>query len=569
MAEFDPDAYLKEKESEFDPDSYLAEKEAPKTQGPAATAMDRAADMVLFGHLPQAQAAVDTMSVSGDDYVKRRDELIKLLETERADNPEADMAGMGLGIAGSIAANPGSMLPGIKALPKVVQAGLAALEGLGMMAAQNPGDQPGVVDPLQLQDRKALVTEHPGMAAAAVALPAISGLAQMNKGDKAAEMAFNAIEPSKRVRKEAIRAGEQSAKSQESVGRFALDKGIVSPSSNYEKMYDRSSEILKKVGTEISQVVGRTNEKVGADLLSKALRGTSDKAKNEFLSKTFARDNVKEKILGEIANTLEYKPGSEAAIAKADAYLESIWKKKVPDLEELQKMRTRLGESVRDWGKSMTETPEVQQAWRIIRNHVDDAIDAEFDYAEKIAATGDKSRIKQLRKDYTSAKVINDASLNKMSSSSGTSPAMNALNIAGMAAAGGMAANQNIPQAAGTAAGILGLNLGAKFLGDGRGKSMAASAADALGNNPMGRGMMAPSNVAAQVNRMTHDQTIEGFPMSMTDSVYNASQRMGIPPDVAEQTIRAEIQKNPQFSNIEKANRLQLLNKHGRVYLGQ
>lgn len=129
------------------------------------TFLENLGNRSALGHLPQLQALAEPSmtealdSINGthvaDDlpkYVDRRDENIARLKALSDESPLA--AGLG-GVAGAapltVGATSGVLRPamemGLKGL------GIAAGLGAGAGAAYNPGDEKGVVSPLQIEER--------------------------------------------------------------------------------------------------------------------------------------------------------------------------------------------------------------------------------------------------------------------------------------------------------------------------------------------------------------------------------------------------------------------------------
>jgi len=579
MAEFDPDKYLQEKELEskdlFDPDKYLQDKN--ETLAEIRTFGREAGNVASFGHMPQIQAGVE--SLAGGDYTKRRDEIIESMKKDIFQNQKSAWAGKVAGIGGSLFVPFGvsRAIPAVANLPKLAQAGIAAGEGLGMMAAQNPGDTPGEVDPIQAKERLENITEHPVLSTIAAALPAVSGGLNLAKVDIAAEAAYKAIGPGKKALKEGIKAAETSPKTSASVGRLALDKGIVSPASSYEKMYDRSGELLKDTWNKISNIYSKHEIALENKSAVKSPMGDS------YNASRWTPDNWKSKILSEAEQQLKHTPNGDSALKKIETYLDSQAFNGEKRLSDLQDIRAKLGNSVKDWSKSNLETPEVQQGFKTIIKNIDQSIDGQLEAMSPLFKTNERAALSSLRKDYSSAKVINNASLDNMTRKSSLAGPATMGTIAG--AAGALGSGH-----IGVASSIAGLGLLGKAASQGRGKSFGASMINKLQEAPMSPLMQIPAAISSEQitpekdvvdpnmqyqapppgapGAMNMNQKLEGFPVTQTMSVADKARSMGgIDPLQVEMISRAEIEKHPGLSNMQKANRLNLLNKHGRVLL--
>lgn len=108
----------------------------------------KAANLMTSGHLPQIVGGAKALA--GGDYVTERDKAIKVMERLERDNPVSSAIGTGAGMVGvgSAGANLVKQAPTLG--KRILQAGgLGAAQG----AAFNPGDEEGVVDPVQAGDR--------------------------------------------------------------------------------------------------------------------------------------------------------------------------------------------------------------------------------------------------------------------------------------------------------------------------------------------------------------------------------------------------------------------------------
>lgn len=141
-------------------------QQVPQDAGAAMTALESYGDTATMGYLPQLQAlaekpiakAMDFMTGNDvaehmPDYVERRDENIARQNAQSAAHPYASAAGTLAGIGAS------AVLPGIgaakaaKGASLATKAGVGALQGAATGAVYNPGDEKGVVDPIQAGKR--------------------------------------------------------------------------------------------------------------------------------------------------------------------------------------------------------------------------------------------------------------------------------------------------------------------------------------------------------------------------------------------------------------------------------
>lgn len=235
----------------------------PSTQGSAA--LEGAGNGLTLGYLAQAQAATEPLTnkigdmvmgtdVSGEDnstYVQRRDEnLARQLQLQK-DNPKtylgSQVAG---GLVGGLAV-PGATLGKGAALAARLKAAVGT--GAAMRALQNPGDQAGVVDPVQGEQRLEAVS-NPGAVAMDVALP-MAGPALRAAGSKlgsgAESLAFSALGPNARAIKQNMSNDKMST-----IGRDVLDSGAfgVLP-VGWERLSKRLGDLKRSAGEKLGQTV--------------------------------------------------------------------------------------------------------------------------------------------------------------------------------------------------------------------------------------------------------------------------------------------------------------------------
>lgn len=156
----------------FDPNKAFAPAD-PSTSAPMA-ALEGYGNTATLGYLPQLQAGSEMgmeklaklfgagpeaeddklraqgFKVPEHTYVQERDANIARQQQEESEHPIAATAGKAAGIAAT------SMLPGVSAAKGagfLARTGAAAANGALQGAAYNPGDEKGVVDPLQAKDR--------------------------------------------------------------------------------------------------------------------------------------------------------------------------------------------------------------------------------------------------------------------------------------------------------------------------------------------------------------------------------------------------------------------------------
>jgi hypothetical protein len=167
---FDPDQFLAEVngKAKFDPDKFLKEVSEKKENHDSSlgdklqTGLESYGNALSLGYLPQIQAATSPImagvynavtgnNVKPDSYVQERDANISRQAEQSKENPISSKIGTGLGfINGAALAPEVNVFRGAGYLPAIAR---GAVTGGAYGAAQNPGDKPGEVSPVQIGDR--------------------------------------------------------------------------------------------------------------------------------------------------------------------------------------------------------------------------------------------------------------------------------------------------------------------------------------------------------------------------------------------------------------------------------
>lgn len=250
---------------------------------------------VTGGYAPQIGAAIDPMvakavgAIKGVDmgptpsYVQRRDAIAK--EYQDAHNAAPNWYGGGE-LAGAIAM--GSKIPGgaAKTLPGKMASG--ALGGALLAGLANPGDQPGKVDPFQM-DQRGINTAMGGIlggGAPMVASGLVKGAGVLKRFSE--RQAFKGLGPYAKAARQALQTDvtslpaelEGSALQEEllkqgplkgpkvdqasDIGRTLLDEKIIGNMPvSHEKLAERAAKLAKKKGAEIGSYLGELEDATG------------------------------------------------------------------------------------------------------------------------------------------------------------------------------------------------------------------------------------------------------------------------------------------------------------------
>lgn len=253
---FDPDKYLQKnapmlsgQPPAFDPDAYLAKNSGKDIKGASQAGLEKFANTVLLGNLPQFQAGLGSAMGLGD-YTQLRDENIKRMASQEQEHPTASKIGTGLGIGASLLVPGGAVAKEAGLLAKI---GAGAKTGAVYGALSNPGDTEGEISPFQLKER----SKNAAMGAALGAGTAgvIGGLQKgaeyispILKG-RAEKNAMGAIGVTKAAEK---KLGEEGSRA---LGREALDSGLIDVLSTPSSIAKKTAALKEKAGEEIGSLI--------------------------------------------------------------------------------------------------------------------------------------------------------------------------------------------------------------------------------------------------------------------------------------------------------------------------
>lgn len=294
-----------------------------------------------------------------DTYLSRRDENLKRQEQFKEESPGAYYGGL---IGGSIASAPaiggaisklpllqaGANAPKLGLLGKTAQAaGAGAVQGL----IQNPGDEIGVADPFQVDERLrnaktgAIVGGAANLAAAGIKATADTVKSIPSKLQSVAET--KAFKSSGAMLKDFRRAfGKDRVNA---IGKEMIDSGLVKPGNTFEDVATGASKIKEETGKRIGEIYDRvkTNVNVAID---------QDKMMSDLVD-AVSNPKIRPKI-----NTESYDAAMEKIIG-------NIVKdpKKVADVRYLNDMIGEIDDMI-NYSKRANELPYVQQGYMQVRH---------------------------------------------------------------------------------------------------------------------------------------------------------------------------------------------------------
>ena len=549
MAEaFDPDEYLAEKEAEkyqdsgeFDPDEYLKEKAGEEYQSPsmdfAQAVKDVAGAVAGIADYPSGiarQGAASIYDISRglkSSAEAGGDMLASAIPGGGAISSQDLMRKFGVSDKPILPENPNGFDPlGPLNVPRSAAAGAALDLGMAIPEAELMG--------------------------AGLKGIAKSGRALINPE----EMALKATGIRKKATEEMLQGKTtEPFKKMEDVAGYAQEN-IITPLSGPTKMLQKTREKLGEVGFKIGEIRDRA-EKLSPQKFNTLLSSP------EFMGKSFIPEFTKENIFAKIDQEIADPHYAEQVKNIVGAKLDALGKKfgaseilnpatnkielvpKPVPLKELTRLKASWQRDVLD--KFAGDFTLRQDAYNYLKNAANDSIVNEIKLSEAALGGNDLSKHRSLSKEYSQLNTINDGLVDRISKQASsdagiihhlTTPVTN--RITTMAA--------SLPKV-----GPINMMPNAKSL---------------IGANIIEAGNLQNMNPYAPTNNM-----IEGFQENQTDSIYNQVMSQPLPPMMTQEQAmtmfegqaRDKIQKNSGLSNTEKAKRINLLNKHGRVYLGQ
>lgn len=533
------------------------------SQSPLETFARHGANAAVLGYEPQIEGGVKALAQgvqngqmpTKDSYIQNRDKAVLALTSGAKQNPIAATTGA---LTGSIA--PMLVAPEVAAAdaPAMIKGLVGTATGLTQMAAQNPGDVKGEINPLQLPERAQNMQDPIGLALSATPLAMhsiggiVKGLSEINPAYKSA---FLATGPSAKKFREAVSLDPESTKSMENIGKFAIDKGLVQAGDKVDNVYFKASDMLKKLGSDIGDFYDRNQNKIEDYLKTLSDQGNHTEIQ-KVVDNTFNIQQQKPAIMSNLENMIGAREGSDNVLQRVSDHLDNLTQKygENPDIGDLHKIKVALGEDVKDWGKAQSESLPMQNAFRYLNGVFGQAIEGEIQNFSKVLAPDELQKLKTLNKDYSLTSEIQDNALKSYSKKEVGSHFGNTLGaLGGML---GYAAYHDptmalMTGAAGKAIGAVGENVAPRMQA-----TTAVMQNSLLNSQP--KALLAPLRGYLGQTAQPQDY-IEDFPKNMTRQV------------PAEQIfmMQNEISKDSNLDNVAKAKRMNLLNKHGLMYLGQ
>jgi hypothetical protein len=509
-------------------------QETAQPQGPsrAQTALESAGKGATLGYLAQLQAMAEPitdrafnlipgmsaeptplrqMNPGSQEYVQARDRNIKRQRAQATAHPGTAFTGEiggilatsaipagAIGAAGRLAGR-GAQAVGLGAKLGSTTGKIAAgaAQGAGFGAVINPGDVEGEVNPLQLSERMSGAKMGAAFGGGLRAAGAGLQKAAPKMKQAAEQLAFKSSGAMlKDFRKSAPR-GEV-----EKIGRFMLDKKIVTPGSSLDVVERRAESVRQQAGKALEDVYSKSKDAMGDALkIPKRLEGVkpsqfatmkkgnlgkrwqqmTPKEFSEVRNIGFNPERDKAKLLRAVSADLGDMVGKDSALKQVDKYLTQISKKhgnKVFDPKSANDIKRAIDEKI-SWSRSpLNKVPEAEAAFRALRRNLQRRIEKQVNFLGKhVGDDGLKQSLKKANQEYGYSQEILRISKDKLSREGANQFFGMSEKLSGI---GGAATGAAMGGPAAIALGALGV--GGSKLARTYGTAASATALDRMGN---------------------------------------------------------------------------------------
>jgi len=341
-------------------------------------------------------------------YEPSRKEAYEEQENASSEHPVAYGAGS---LGGAIATAPLIPAKGLK--------GAAAL-GAGMGAAESVSsgktDASDVVKSGLIGAGTGLVL-HKGMEKLGGSVT--KGL--KNSADSAQEFAdAMAMKTSGGMLKDFRLENDKVSKGVDSLGKFALDNGIVQAGDKVQDVAEKSTAFRKKAGDALSSIYSKANKAIEDNAASLAKDVTPGETKlltsggmsvpEKLTEKGFNPSVDKPEILKRVKESLGNKEGKAAAVSKVEAYLDQLVEDhgdNLLDPKTANDIKSSIDQSINYARNPLNPDPVKEQAFKELRTYVNEKIlDHIDDIGKKIGDPELASKLKEANKNYGFSKSL-------------------------------------------------------------------------------------------------------------------------------------------------------------------
>lgn len=319
-------------------------------------ALETAANTVIGGYLPQVYGALKSGpgilqegSEGQKEYLKSRDEM---------DSELKNTGGGTKAIGTAVGLIPGLVTGG--AAPELTATVPRAATTAGLLgAAQNPGDEPGKIDPIQAKER----------AKSGLVNAAIGGV--VAKGAQALEGASEGLKSTANLRalKQSgamlrdLRSLDNTGRL-ERAGQLLLDEGIVTKGATLDSIEQKTHDALNRYG---NQILGVENG-IDAHVPNMIKNGQGEILPN--------RMKMADRIERDVIEPLKGSSATEKLIPQVQDYADSLRAKGNTPLTFAEARKEKLGfDKILNWDKTQSPSLELTKQVRgAINKEIEDSV---------------------------------------------------------------------------------------------------------------------------------------------------------------------------------------------------
>lgn len=387
--------------------------------------LEHAGNALTLGYAPQLQAmasgpiysalnAITGSDVQPDDYVSERDSNVKRLGNLQQSNPGSAMAGS---LAGSLVGSSLIPVPGAGLSGGLWSAaGKAAGYGAAQGALANPGDEEGVVDPLQLQAR--LKNAATGAAVGGVASGVSSGVKAVARGKlsealkKLAETkAFKSSGAMLKDFRNANARGEVR-----DIGRFMLDNGLVKAGDSVDDVARKAAGMVDDAGNALDNIYAPVEGKLqDAAFMNRLTANELESIKSAGFNPV--RDKVA--ILERAKEALGSSVDRKQSLQKLSNYLDDLAEEhgnKVLSPRASNDIKSAIDKSINYARNPLSPDPGFETALYSTRSALNEGIKKNIDNVGKLGGLGiDSNSLQKANRAYSMSKRVRDIANDRIS----------------------------------------------------------------------------------------------------------------------------------------------------------
>lgn len=328
--------------------AYLGKDYQPASVEDRKQQLATAANDVTLGYLPQV--AGGAAKITGGEYTSARDKLAQYLKNTPDVNKTMGHV-FGLGATEALLSGPTAAYEAASTLSPALKA--MVLSG-AYGALSNPGDKPGVIDPIQAKERIQNAGNSGLIGLATGSAPAILSKLSNSSSDAAEQAALAHLRPTPRYR-EAL--GDRA----EAMGREALDSGAIqfgtkvkTTASNLDKLVSELDELRQGYVNDSTKTIDpwQVADRMESEVIA-PLRGVSE---NKPIVDML--ENKKNNFLEQYASSVPAEPLSAAQVGKEKSAVYGNINYKNPEAPAVENAKKGWGNVLKNMESDLVTNPD-------------------------------------------------------------------------------------------------------------------------------------------------------------------------------------------------------------------